>query len=114
MEYNKHTCVSIFHVFIVAPLLVYIGRSYGELDEWMFNFLILLSTGIFIHHGIKAYNRGIQSGWFSLLHAVFFAPLLFYVGYARKETFIGVFPVISMLGFAALGFHLMKLLQRPI
>jgi hypothetical protein len=109
MEFNKHTIISLFHILVVAPFLIYVGRSYGNMPDWMFPLLMVLGIGIFLHHGLKAYNLGLEVGWIYFLHAFIYAPVLFYIGYANKETFIGMYPIMIMLGFAALGYHLMHL-----
>lgn len=103
--------VSLFHVLFVAPLLIYVGRSYGELPWWMFKFLIFLAVGIVVAHGPKLYNRGLIVGWFFALHVFVFAPLLFYLGYAKDKAFPASYPTLAMLGYATLGYHIVHLVE---
>lgn len=103
--------VSLFHVLIVAPLLIYVGRSYGELPWWMFILLMVLAVGIVISHGPKVYSRGLIVGWFFALHVFLFAPLLFYIGYTKNKAFPAAYPTLAMIGYAALGWHLVHLIE---
>lgn len=108
---DKRSIVSLFHIFIVGPALIYAGRSYGLMPDWTFMVLLLSGAIIFLYHGMKVYKLGFEIGWIYALHAILYAPLMMYIGYRKTSAFMGAYTTMIMLGFAAIGFHGMQLVD---
>lgn len=109
---NIHTVIALFHVFIVGPLLVYIGRSFGNLPEWAFPAMITTGIFVFFHHLMKTYQYGLSVGWIYALHAFLFAPLLVYLGYFKGKAHVAGYAILTMIGFAAIGYHGYPLIKK--
>ena len=108
---DKRSIVSLFHIFIIGPALIYVGRSYGLIPDWAFMVLLISGAFIFLYHGMKVYKLGFEIGWIYALHALIYAPLMMYIGYKKTEAFMGAYTTMIMLGFAAIGFHGMHLID---
>lgn len=108
MDY--HFYISLLHIFLISPLLVYIGTSYGKtLNQQWFNATLFTGVAVSLYHIYKVYEKGsIKKGWIYALHALLFGPLLIYIGYYQREAFHAFYTILTMIGFAGLGFHLMK------
>lgn len=109
---NENTIVAIFHILFSGPLLIYVGESYGYLPKWQLYGLIILGAGVMLYHITKVMKLGIFIGWIYALHAFLFAPLLIVVGILGPKAFLGIYPVLTMLGFSAIGYHGMKIVKN--
>ena len=89
--FNKHILISLFHVFFVGPLLLYVGMSKGNLSNLALWSILVLGIGVGLYHLSKVVSLGLTSGWIYALHAFIFAPTLVYVGLKGKEAFIAAF-----------------------
>jgi len=108
---DKRSIVSLFHILVIGPALIYVGRSYGLMPDWTFWVLLLSGAFIFLYHGMKVYKLGFEIGWIYALHAILYAPLMMYIGYRKTEAFMGAYTTMIMLGFAAIGFHGMNVID---
>lgn len=109
---NIHTIINIIHILLIGPGLIYIGQTYGALPNIAFNIILVLGLGIMVYHAYKAYSIGIKYGWIYALHAAVFAPLLVYLGALGKKAHNAIYPLLTMVGFAAIGYHLLILYKR--
>jgi len=48
--------------------------------------------------------------WINVIHVLFVAPLLVYIGFMAKNTPRPAYELLAMVGFAALGYHLYSLI----
>ena len=47
--------------------------------------------------------------WVNLIHMLYVAPLLIYIGYYEKDTPRYAYELLALVGFAALGYHTYQL-----
>lgn len=50
--------------------------------------------------------------WWLVIHLAVFFPLLIWIGWKGRDAPKIVFSVLLAIGFAAIGYHLARLLQR--
>jgi hypothetical protein len=111
---NTHFILSLFHVLVVVPLLFLIAFFRSDIPEWAFQCLLGLGVFVGIYHGYKAavrYAANSQYLWVNLIHVLFVAPLLIYIGYNQKNTSRWAYEVCIMVGSAALGYHTYSLVK---
>lgn len=53
-----------------------------------------------------------SSLWVNLIHIGLIAPLLFWIGYYKKDTSRAAFEMLLLLAFAALGYNLKSLVTQ--
>lgn len=100
--------ISIFHIFIVAPLLIYVGVK-QNLSHTFYQFLYYLGIGIILLHLFKSIKKLPKLAYINYLHVLLFGPLLVYVGYHERNTPWFVYDIIEFIGVLALFYHLIKL-----
>ena len=103
-----HLLLSLFHIFAVVPLFLYVAISKANTVTGVYGFLLVLGVIILFYHGYKAWNRylaGSSALWINLIHMLYVAPLLIYIGYREKDTPRYVYELLALVGFAALGYH---------
>jgi len=109
-----HIGLSIFHIAIVAPALLYIAITRGQLSPWFFSLLSGVAIVMFVYHGYKAFIKWkaqSPSLWINLIHLLFVAPLLLFIGSKGYDTPRWAFELLAMLGFAALGYHIYSIVN---
>jgi hypothetical protein len=85
---DTHVIINLFHILIVAPFLLWVGISRGNLPEGVFIGLIVLGIIVALYHSFKAYRRIISGSgyaWVNLIHALWIGPLLLFIG-AKKRV----------------------------
>ena len=100
--------ISLFHIFIVAPLLIYVGVK-QNLSHTFYQFLYYLGIGIILLHLFKSIKKLPRVAYINYLHVLLFGPLLVYVGYHERNTPWFVYDIIEFLGVLALFYHIIKL-----
>jgi hypothetical protein len=111
---NVHFFLAIFHVLIIAPLLLYIGFHRAATPDWVYMSLLAIGLVVLIYHSIRLFLRLRSSSsyaWVNAIHALLVAPLLIYVGYHKKDTPRAAYELILMLAFSALGYHIFSLVK---
>ena len=109
---DTYLLVVILHVAAIAPFLLWVGFSRAATPEWAYQVLFGMGLLIALYHGYKAVGRYIAKSpviWVNLIHVLFVAPLLLWIGYNAKKTERPPYDMLLMLAFAAFGFHLYKL-----
>ena len=113
MIVDKSLIISLTHILIFGPLLVIIGNSYGmNLNQNMFTAILLTGIAMFLYHLYLVYMKGVSSGFIYVLHMAIFAPVLIYVGYYKDKAFWGAYSVLTMIGFASIGYHGLKVYKK--
>jgi len=104
--------INLFHILLVAPFLIWIGITRGNLPEVVFPGLVGLGIFIVLYHGYKAwvrYGQGSQYIWVNLIHFLWVGPLLVYIGAGKKQTQRPAYELLLVTTFGALGYHLYEL-----
>jgi hypothetical protein len=110
---DPHIILSLFHIFVVVPFFLYVAFNRAAVPSYIFTALLILGVGIGLYHGYKALRRyQVHSPflWVNLLHVLYVAPLMIYIGYNEKMTPRPAYELLAMVGFAALGYHLYSLI----
>ena len=101
--------VNLLHIILVAPFLIWIGITRGNLSEEVFKFLVGLVVVLIVYHGYKSWIRWQQNSsylWVNLIHVLWVGPLLVYIGANKKETPRTAYELLLLTSFGALGYHL--------
>lgn len=96
------------HVFLIAPLLLFVGMKRDETPAWIFGLFGVMAAIIFLYHGAKAYSKfaaGASGAWINYIHILLVAPLLAYIAVWKEGTPRRFFEMLMMIAFAALGYH---------
>ena len=105
----SHIALSILHIAVIAPALLYVAIMRGQLSPWIFSLLSGVAIIMLVYHGYKAFIKWkaqSPSLWVNLLHILLVAPLLLYIGSNGYDTPRWAFELLAMLGFSALGYHI--------
>jgi hypothetical protein len=108
---DKYGLVILFHLVVVAPLFLFVGFQRAATPDWLYHVLFAMGLLVGLYHGYKAVGRLFAKSpvvWVNLIHVLFVAPLLLWIGYFAKKTGRPAYDMLLMVGFAALGFHLHK------
>lgn len=111
---DAHALLSVFHIFFVSPLFLAVGYMRSNTPTWLYWILLGLGCIVFVYHTYKfmlrrASNSSLQ--WINLIHMLFVAPLMVYVGYNQKMSMRFGYELLLMLGFASFGYHLFSLVR---
>lgn len=109
----SHIGLSIFHIAIIAPALLYVAIMRGQLSPWIFSLLSGVAIIIMVYHGYKSFIKWkaqSPSLWVNLLHIFLVAPLLLFIGSKGYDTPRWAFELLAMLGFASLGYHIYSII----
>ena len=86
---NHHIVLSLFHIFVVVPMLLYVAFVRGQMPPWVFPALLGLGGVILIYHMyrlIVKWKAASQSVWVNVIHVLFVAPLLLFIGTQAYDT----------------------------
>lgn len=104
--------IGILHVALIAPLLLWIGFSRAATPEWGYQVLFGVGLLVALYHGYKTVGRYIAKSpflWVNVIHVLFIAPLLLWIGYNAKKTERPPYDMLLIVAFGAFGYHLYKL-----
>lgn len=111
---DSHMILSLFHIFLVAPLFFAIAFFRNTLPPWAFQALLVLGLLLLVYQGYKLAVRIYQGSvyaWVNAIHVLLVAPLLLYIGYYGTKTPTAAYELCAMAGFAVLGYHLYSLVK---
>ncbi|NBO69973.1 MAG: hypothetical protein EBU66_06110 [Bacteroidetes bacterium] len=109
---DTYLLIGILHVVLIVPFLLWIGFQRAATPEWVYH--VLFGTGLLIlaYHGFKAVGRFFAKSqflWVNVIHVLFVAPLLIWIGYHAKKTERPAYDMLLIVAFGAFGYHLYKL-----
>jgi hypothetical protein len=111
---NSHIVLSLFHIFLVAPLFLTVGFLRVNTPDWLYWTILILGLLIGVYHLYKLFIRYVNKTggqWINLIHILFVTPLLVYIGYNKKETLRAAYELLLLGGFAALGYHVLSIVR---
>ena len=109
---DPHIVIAIFHIIFVVPLFLVVGFLRANTPDWVYWVLLILGLFIAVYHLYKLFLRYThKSGgqWINLIHVLFVAPLLVYIGYNKKESLRASYELLLLGGFGALGYHVLSI-----
>jgi hypothetical protein len=112
---DSRIIINLFHIFLVAPFLIWIGISRGNTPDSAFMVLLVLGIIVTLYHAYKSWIRLSANSsyvWVNLIHALWIGPLLLYIGARKKDTGRPYFELLLLTAFGALGYHLYELVTH--
>lgn len=110
---DSRILLSLFHLFAVVPLFLFVALSRANTPVWVYTTLLVLGFVLLFYHGYKAFLR-MRSGssylWVNLIHALLVAPLLLFIGFKGRDTPRPAYEMLALVAFSALGYHLYNLI----
>ena len=102
--------ISLFHIFVVGSLFIYVGLQ-KNLSHNFYQFLYYLGIGVILLHLFKSIKKLPRIAYINYLHVLLFGPLLVYIGYNERNTPLFVYDIIEFLGVLVIFYHGIKLLK---
>jgi hypothetical protein len=105
--------ISLFHIIMVVPLLLFVGYQRSDTPRWVYLSLLSIGMVVLIYHGMRLMQRYGRSSlaWVNALHVFLIAPLLCYIGWYGRDTPRWAYELVLILGFGAGGYHLFQLVK---
>jgi hypothetical protein len=100
--------ISLIHIFIIGPLLIYIGLVNPH-NILFYKLLFSLTIIIIISFIYKYLNKQLYAWLY--VHLLIFATLLFYICYLRftnQKIAKYLYSFIIAIGIASIGYHIIK------
>jgi hypothetical protein len=113
---DHHVWNNAAHTLLLGPLFVYVGFMRENVPEFVFHILGALGIIILGYHSYRAYVRlrENKSAWVNWIHIFAIAPLLLLLAYLKKDASRRYFEMLSLLGYAAIGYHGSYLIRSTI
>ncbi len=106
--------VRLIHIFFSGPLLIWVGLAEPKFP-WVYKLLLGLGVLLLFAFGVKLALAKSLNVWY-VIHATLFASLLIYVGYVGRNGGQALphiaFSLLLAVGVSALGFHLIRVIQK--
>lgn len=109
-----HFALSVFHLLVLAPLLLYVAFHRAETPTWVYLSLLAIGGLVFVYHGIKFLSRWqnrSSRAWVNLFHVSIVAPLLLWIGYHQHETPRYYYELLMILSCGLVGYHVFNLIR---
>ena len=113
---DAHLIISIVHLVLIVPFLLYIGLAREQVPETLFKFIFGLGIFVGLYQCYKAYVKIMEgkSPWINYIHIFLLVPLLLIIGYNGKNTKRKYFEMLLLLTFAAMGYHSLSIIREII
>ena len=86
---NNLIYLYLFHLFVIAPLFIFVGYNKKNINHYIFLSLLILGIINLIYHLyllFNIYNKHKIISHINIMHILFVAPLLIYIGYLKNDT----------------------------
>lgn len=99
------------HVLLFGPLFIYVSLYRNKLIPIIYPILLGLGIMVLLYH---LYKISTNPRWahIYLIHIFLIAPCLIAVGYKKQKTSYIIYDYLMLLGFAAIGYNLLKLFPK--
>ncbi len=107
---NRYLLTQLGHILILGPLLLYIGILKPP-QKWLYNILIILgiiSVLVFIMKVVLAWSTLFWTMW----HVLVIGIILIWTGTKKDQSPSFLFNLLVIIGSAAIGYNLSKLMKR--
>ena len=104
--------VNLMHMFLVGPLLLYIGNKKEKTENWAFYSLATLTFMLPFIVRLPIYDSINYRSIVNSTHYVIWIPLFLYISYKKKDLEPYWWQIISLLGVSVFTIHLFLLLQK--
>jgi hypothetical protein len=104
--------IGILHVVLIVPFLLWVGFNRAATPDWVYQLLFGVGILVLLYHGYKAVGRYFAKSpvlWVNVIHVLFVAPLLMWIGFYEKKTERPAYDMLLIVAFGAFGYHLYKL-----
>lgn len=111
---DLHFVLSVFHLLILAPLLLFVCFQRAATPLWIYTLLLALGALVLLYHGYRFLVRwmaGSVRTWVHFLHLVTVAPLLLYIGYHGPQTSRPAYELLTILSWGLVGYHMFQLVR---
>jgi hypothetical protein len=115
MSGSSHIGISIFHIFAIVPLFLYVAFIRGQVVSWVYQAFLGLGIVILLYHAFKVivkWKANAPSVWVNIFHVLAVAPLMIYIGSQAYDTPRWAYEILAMFGFAALGYHIYSIVME--
>ena len=114
MELDAHFFLSVAHLLLIAPLLLFVGFQRSATPDWLFQSILIIGFIVLGFHSFRFLTRfysNVSYAWVNLIHILLFAPLLLYIGWHKKDTPRLYYELLLMLSFGMVGYHMFSLVR---
>ena len=101
MQFDYRSMINVFHMFVIAPLLLYIGWKGDQTEEQVFNIVIGAGLVAVIYHAYRYMNT---KWWINLIH-IPAGLALAYIGYLGTGMPPEMFQLILASGVGIFLWH---------
>jgi hypothetical protein len=101
--------IGILHVVLIV---LWVGFNRAATPDWVYQLLFGVGILVLLYHGYKAVGRYFAKSpvlWVNVIHVLFVAPLLMWIGFYEKKTERPAYDMLLIVAFGAFGYHLYKL-----
>jgi hypothetical protein len=109
---DPYLLIAVLHVALIAPFLLWVGFNRAATPDWVYSFMVGTGLLVLIYHAYKAVGRWFAKSpvlWINLIHVLFVAPLILWIGYYGKKTERPAYDMLLIVAFGAFGYHLYKM-----
>jgi uncharacterized membrane protein len=109
---DPYLLIAVLHVALIAPFLLWVGFNRAATPDWVYSFMVGMGLLVLIYHAYKAVGRWFAKSpvlWINLIHVLFVAPLILWIGYYGKKTERPAYDMLLIVAFGAFGYHLYKM-----
>ena len=104
--------VNLMHMFLVGPLLLYIGNKKEKTEDWAFYSLATLTFMLPFIVRLPSFNTINYRSIINSTHYTIWIPLFLYISYKKQNLESYWWQIISLFGVSVITIHLFLFLQK--
>ena len=108
---NTNTIISLIHIFITGPFLIYVGLT--KPDNIIFSIILFLLATIIVCAFIYRFIKKQLYAWL-YVHLLLFSVLLYSISYLRftnQKIPYYLYSFLVAIGISAIGYHIIKVIK---